>query len=247
MSADHAKQLAREVTRDLGRLLVPAAALAAVMVGLGYLLTSVLPDSGFGRWDAELPRRLVGEREGGDVPESMIITTLSATPTIIILAVLAVIAFRWMFGRWRESLLVAYAVAGEALIFTITTLFVDRPRPEVPQLDTAPPTSSFPSGHTAAAVAFYGALAVVAIWHTRTRWVHVVVTLLAASVPLMIAGSRVYRGMHYPTDVLAGLLLGAIWLTVVVIYLQSSQRSSRDEHRHHGARDQHHVRRGAFR
>jgi membrane-associated phospholipid phosphatase len=241
--------LIKGVARDISRLLIPAAILAAVMVGLGLLLTKVLPDTGFGAWDAELPRRLVGEREGGEVPESLVISMLSATPTIVGSAIVAFIAFRLMFGRWRESLLVTYAVAGEALIFTITTLFVDRPRPDVPHLDAAPPTSSFPSGHTAAAVCFYGALAAVVIWHTRARWLHVLVTLLAAAAPLMIAGSRVYRGMHYPTDVLAGLLLGAIWLTVVIAYLtrQAAQRSPRDEHRHSGARDQHYVRRGAVR
>jgi len=241
--------LIKGVARDVSRLLIPAAVLAALMVGLGYLLTQVLPSTGFGEWDAEVPRRLVGEREGGEVQESLILSTLSATPTIVGLTLLAVVAFRLAFGRWRESLLVAYAVAGEALIFTTTTLLVDRPRPDVPRLDAAPPTSSFPSGHTGAAVCFYGAIATVVIWHTRSRWLHVVVALLAASVPLMIAGSRVYRGMHYPTDVLAGLLLGAIWLTVVIAYLsrQATQRSPRDGHRHPGARDEHDVRRGVVR
>ena len=43
---------------------------------------------------------------------------------------------------------------------------------------------------------------------------------VCAAVPLTIAGSRVYRGMHYPTDVLAGVLLGAIWLTVVICYVR---------------------------
>lgn len=235
------------VARDASRLLVPAVVLCALLIGLGQLLTNVLPPTAFGRWDADLPRQLIGQREGGDMPESQLITMLSATPTIVALTVVAFVAFRLLFGRWRESLLVAYAVAGEVLIFTVTTLFVDRPRPRVPHLDAAPPTSSFPSGHTAAAVCFYGALAVVTIWHTRNRWVHVVVTVIAAAVPLMIAGSRVYRGMHYPTDVITGLLLGGAWLTVVVYYLHSAPRSYRDEHRNHGARDEHDVRRGAVR
>jgi membrane-associated phospholipid phosphatase len=235
------------VAKDASRLLVPAVVLWALLVGLGQLLTNVLPSTAFGTWDADLPRQLVEQREGGDVPESQLITTLSATPTIIALAAVAFVAFRLLFGRWRESLLIAYAVAGEALIFTATTLFVDRPRPRVPHLDVAPPTSSFPSGHTAAAVCFYGGLAAVTIWHTRDRWIHVVVTVLAAAVPLMIAGSRVYRGMHYPTDVIVGLLLGGVWLTVVICYLHSAPRSYRDEHRNHGARDEHDVRRGAVR
>jgi undecaprenyl-diphosphatase len=102
-----------------------------------------------------------------------------------------------------------------------TTLLIDRSRPSVPKLDAAPPTSSFPSGHTAAAVCFYGAIAAIIIWHSRHRWVQVVTVVVCAAVPLSIAGSRLYRGMHYPTDVLAGGLLGAIWLTVVLLYVST--------------------------
>ena len=88
---------------------------------------------------------------------------------------LAAAVFRWAFGRWRESLVVIYAVVGETAIFMATTLFIDRPRPTVTHLDVAPPTSSFPSGHTAAAVCFYGSIAAIVVWHSRKRWVSLVV------------------------------------------------------------------------
>jgi membrane-associated phospholipid phosphatase len=60
----------------------------------------------------------------------------------------------------------------------------------VPHLDVAPPTSSFPSGHTAAAVCFYGSVAAIVLWHSRHRWVNAVAVVICAAVPLMIAGSR---------------------------------------------------------
>ncbi len=213
--------------RDVRWLVVPALGLVVVMVLLGYLVTDVLPSSAIGRWDADVPRRLVEYRQQDAISESKIITTLSATPTIIILTVLAAVGFRWAFGRWRESLVVIYAVVGETAIFTTTTLFIDRPRPQVPHLDTAPPTSSFPSGHTAAAVCFYGSVAAIIIWHSRHRWVTVAAVLVCAAIPLTIAGSRVYRGMHYPTDVLAGALLGAIWLSIVIFYVLSHDAGGR--------------------
>jgi undecaprenyl-diphosphatase len=230
--------LIKRVAHDGPRLLIPAAALTALMITVGLLLTHVVPSTAIGRWDAQLPRDLVAHRQGGGVSESGFITTLSATPTIIALTIVAVIVLRWRLGRWRESLFVVFAVVGEVLVFTLTTLFVDRPRPNVPHLDAAPPTSSFPSGHAGAAVCFYGAVAIVIIRQVSNRWVQITTLLVATAIPLTVASSRVYRGMHYPTDAVSGLLLGAIWLAVVTHVLlnyedhtarrQSPQRSLRE-------------------
>src|SRR6478735_7878806 len=215
------------VAREVGWLVVLAVCLTAVMVSLGYLVTHVLPSTAIGRWDADVPRRLLEYRQADEVSESKIITTLSATPTIVVLTVLAAIVFRWMFGRWREALVVIYAVVGETAIFMATTMLIDRPRPKVTHLAVAPPTSSFPSGHTAAAVCFYGSIAAIILWHSRHRWISVVAVVVGAALPVLIAVSRVYRGMHYPTDVLAGALLGAIWLTVVIFYVRTHDAGGR--------------------
>jgi membrane-associated phospholipid phosphatase len=96
------------------------------------------------------------------------------------------------------------------------TMLVDRERPPVRHLDEVPPTSSFPSGHTAATIALWGALAVLANERARSALVRNLFLVLAFVVPLLVASSRLYRGMHFLTDVLGGVLLGVLWLAATV-------------------------------
>jgi membrane-associated phospholipid phosphatase len=109
----------------------------------------------------------------------------------------------------------ALAVILEASIFVISSFVVDRDRPPVDKLDEPAPSGSFPSGHAAAAVAFYGGLLVVVCWHTRNRVVRAVVGIVAVLAPLAVAFSRAQRGMHHPLDVVAGVLLGLAALFIV--------------------------------
>jgi membrane-associated phospholipid phosphatase len=219
--------LGHDAWTALRRLILPAAVLAGVMVLLGLLLTKVLDTTWVSREDAQLSRDLVAERNPDGNFLTGLFTTLAQTPTIVALTAVAAVAFRLVFKRWRESVIVVSAVVGETLIFWLTTLLIDRRRPAVPELDPAPPTSSYPSGHTAAAVAFYGTVAVIVLWHTRRTWLRWLAVTVAFLVPLAVGASRLYRGMHFPTDVLAGLLLGYTWLATVVTLLRPGDRVDR--------------------
>jgi membrane-associated phospholipid phosphatase len=198
-------------------LLGAAVALAVVLIAVGWVLSKVVHDDGIGRADSALSRWLAGRRGGGDLDEVTAVTSgIGGTLTITIMAVVAVAAAALVWRRWREPMLVAVAVAGEVAIFLAVTLAVDRQRPPVRHLDEAPPTSSFPSGHTAATLVLWGALAVLASERARSALVRNLLLILAVVLPLLVAVSRLYRGMHYLSDVLGGLLLGGVWLLVAV-------------------------------
>jgi membrane-associated phospholipid phosphatase len=96
------------------------------------------------------------------------------------------------------------------------TLLVERDRPHVPKLDVAPPTSSFPSGHTTAAVVLYGMLAFLASNRLRSGAIVWLARFMAVAAPILVGVSRMYRGMHFLTDVVAGALLGLTWLFIAI-------------------------------
>ena len=83
----------------------------------------------------------------------------------------------------------------------------------------APPTSSFPSGHTAAAIALYGCLAVLLMWVYGRRPATRVAAVVLFCIPVVVGLSRLHRGMHYPSDILVGALGGGLWLLLVITTL----------------------------
>jgi undecaprenyl-diphosphatase len=116
-----------------------------------------------------------------------------------------------VWRRWRPVLFLVLTMVGELTLFLASAAAVDRPRPRVENLDGPMPTSSFPSGHIAATMCLYTALAVLVIGHFRhwTRWL---MLLPAVVMPAGVAVSRMYRGMHHPSDVFGALVLTALWI-----------------------------------
>ncbi|ETK32722.1 phosphatase PAP2 family protein [Microbispora sp. ATCC PTA-5024] len=198
------------------RVLLPLVVMALVTLGLGLLITRVLGHSALIAGDEAFSREVAQERTPFWNQLTHYGSMLSDTPVIIVLTAVAVIVFRLVFRRWREGVFLVLGVCAQSAIFLLATVFAQRPRPHVPHLDPAPPTSSYPSGHTSAAVAFYCGVALVLTLHTyRHAILNAVWWLLGAGAPLTVGASRIYRGMHHLTDVGWGLVLGVFCLVVV--------------------------------
>ncbi|MBJ7694654.1 PAP2 family protein [Weissella confusa] len=147
------------------------------------------------------------------------VTFFAQPVTGVVLTAIAVIVAA-VRRRWRIAAYIATSVIGSTVLMKFIKTIVQRPRPTV---DRIIPESgfSFPSGHSVNAVAFYGALLVLAFFYLRRRWLKAIVMLVLAAEIILLPISRVYLGVHYPSDVTAGLLLGlVVMLTATTFVLQ---------------------------
>ncbi len=211
----------------VGRLVAAAVVSWGALCGIGFVLTHPLRDTAFERRDAWTNRWLASHRGSTWNTVTHWLTYGAETMTVIAIGLVFFVGLRIGLGRWRESMFLAAALAGEVAIFLATTLLIDRARPPVSHLDHAPPTSSFPSGHTAAAITLYGALAIIALRVSNRAWLRALAVAVAIAMPICVAFARLYRGMHYPTDVMGGALLALVWLTVTWAVILRPMRRTR--------------------
>ena len=147
----------------------------------------------------------------------MIAASFYGGPVVLIPAAL-VAAFAFLVHGWhRGALLVVLTVAGAALLNWLLKVTFARVRPEAFFDYPLPVSPSFPSGHALYAASIFGGLA--ALLTARLKHGPLRVTVWAAAVFLivLVGFSRVYLGVHYPSDVLAGYSIAIIWVTFVAL------------------------------
>ncbi|WP_078857764.1 diacylglycerol kinase family protein [Streptomyces sp. NRRL F-4474] len=198
------------------RLVWLVAAQTTSMVLLGLWVTHVAAGRGPLALEGRVSQAFAEHRSPVGNGLTSGLTLLAGTEGIVGVTLLCVAALLVLPSapRWREAAFLGGSVAVQSAVFLVVTFFVERPRPDVPQLDGAPPTSSFPSGHVGASVALYGGLAALVLSRTRGPWRYLTAGVLLL-LPPAVGLSRVYRGMHHPSDVLGGLLNGAATLLVL--------------------------------
>jgi membrane-associated phospholipid phosphatase len=134
------------------------------------------------------------------------VTTLGATEVILLVTAIGLAGLAAV-RHWHGFMTLALSVAATELVVHAVKVLVERPRPPEEEALTQAAGFSFPSGHAATAVAVYAVLALVVGRRCcdRTR---VILAVVGALIVLGIGASRVYLGVHYPTDVIAGWLTG---------------------------------------
>jgi undecaprenyl-diphosphatase len=216
------KHDARPTGRALARSVLLLCALSlCLLIGFAYLGGEVRePDTT--STDQHLLRRVAEQTRAWPLDLAKTISLFGTVP-LIILATAAIGAPLAWSGRWLDSALLIVAVVGAALLSMVTKHLFGRARPTA-FFRTSATGYSFPSGHALNATCFALALGFI-LWHLPWRRAAKVAGSLALVAYAMCVGaSRIVLGVHYPTDVLGGLLLGLAWVTLLAALFRGVER-----------------------
>ncbi len=131
--------------------------------------------------------------------------------TVLCLAGVATLIFLFAFGKRSEALLLGGSLIGASSINALLKIFLHRARPEIVPHLAHVSSASFPSGHAMTSAAVYLTLGVMVAQTQESRWARAYLLSFAVLLVLLIGCSRVFLGVHWPSDVLAGWCFGAIW------------------------------------
>jgi undecaprenyl-diphosphatase len=207
----------------LGIGLLAAAVALLLFVWLGYQVRSGQPTA----FDLTV-RAAVRSRETAELTRVMWGASVHGEPVRLLPLGLAAAAAFLLRGWRRGAWLVVVTLAGAALLdLGLKELFA-RARPQAFfDYYPAPRSFSFPSGHALFATCFFGGIAVL-LTHRLRGWLSRILVWVTALVLIaLIGGSRVYLGVHYPTDVIGGLAVGIVWVASVALGDRLAERRRR--------------------
>lgn len=179
------------------------------VVAIGLLLVMVQHHAGLARWDLSAARWGASHATSSSTRFLKDVSLLGGSPVI---AAVAVLTAAVEYVRTRRAAIFAFlvvVVAGQFLASNVIKVLVDRDRPDIRRL-TGFSGASFPSGHATATAATFAAIALL-LGRGRPQWTKALLAAAAATIAVGVATTRVLLGVHWLTDVVAGLALGWAW------------------------------------
>jgi undecaprenyl-diphosphatase len=214
-------------------ILLLATLLTLLTVGLGFI---ALSDEVREQDTQHLDERVLRSLRRADDPalpigpqwlaEAARDVTALGSVSVLTLMVCAVSGFLVLVRRWRTLGLVVGSTVGGALLNSLLKHLFARPRPTVVPHLTWVLTESFPSGHAMLSAIVYLTLGALLAQLTERRWLKAYLVGVALLLTLLIGGTRVYLGVHYPTDVLGGWMAGLAWALLTALVARAAKRRS---------------------
>jgi undecaprenyl-diphosphatase len=216
------------VGRMFQRSVVAYVALTGTLLAIGIVGRLVVFDSAIGDGEADVVGWVADHRIRVLDTAATIGSTLADTWTVIgVLGGATIVLLAAGHGRWAVLMLVGMGL--ELSAFLTVSELIGRTRPAAPALHSVPSTPSFPSGHVAASIVLYGSLTLAARRISRPGRVPRQVWVVPAVIAVTVGSSRVYEGVHFPTDAGGGALLGVGALIGATFIVRPVDQTSRAE------------------
>ncbi len=205
-----------------GIFLVSGAAIAIAGTWAFSKLARLVRAGGTQRFD-DAVMHWIGAHQNPKLQMAMLEITSLGTGTVVTMIVLIAGLFLWLNTHKHSAILLVAATLGAMVLDNLLKIGFDRPRPQIFEWGTYAVSSSFPSGHAMSSVVVYGTVAYLAARLQQNGRSRILTLTLAAIVVLLICTSRLYLGVHYPSDVLAGVTIGIAWAAFCMTVLEAAQ------------------------
>lgn len=192
------------------------------LLGLFAYLAMAISRNTIGSFDSPIIALIQGVEEPWLTKWANFLATIGSGSVVVSLAILLAIAL--FFGNRREqALFVLVVVIGSGALNQILKIIFQRERPTLHRLAEIG-GYSFPSGHAMLAVSLYGVLAYLSWKAIKKSSGRIFVLFLAGAMMVSIGASRIYLGVHYPSDVVAGMSISAIWFIISSVFYGAYER-----------------------
>lgn len=152
-----------------------------------------------------------------------VFTFIGSIKSIVVLSLLVVFFLYTVLKHRSELILFIAVVLGSNILFVSLKVFFQRARPDFHRLIEVG-GYSFPSGHATNALTLYGILTFLLWRHIPVRWRRMLLIFVSTMMIVMIGTSRIYLGVHYPTDIISGYLAGGFWLAMAIWIYQRYEK-----------------------
>lgn len=214
---------------SLPYILTVIIALILVVGGINLFieLTDTLPTETLAAYDQNITDYVISHRSPALTNYFIFVTHVGDIYGYLVVLVASVLISLLVFKRWKYVAQITIVLALSAVSNMILKRFIDRARPGIEHLVSVE-TLSYPSGHAMSAMAFYGFVIYLFYRFKMNLFLKVMVMLLLFLLILSIGISRIYLGVHFPSDIAGGFIAGFIWVVFCVILFDLIELFRRD-------------------
>lgn len=204
-------------------------ALVIVVVGINIFveLTDTLPTEGLKAYDQNVTEFVTSFRRPALTNYFIAVTEIGDLYGYIVVLAITILVSLLVFKRWKYVVQISLVLILSAVSNLVLKRFIDRARPDIDHMVIVK-TLSYPSGHAMSAIAFYGFVMYLFYKYIKNIYVKILAMFLTAVLILSIGISRIYLGVHFPSDILGGYIAGFIWVVFCILVFNLVEVFRRD-------------------